>query len=167
MVRPKHFGFNTQTAGTNRFQQAATQDRVVSHEVAQRALREFDAFAAALAAEGVGVCVVADSDAPPKPDAVFPNNWVSFHADGTVVLYPMYAENRRTERRTEVVDAVVRGNRIQGAPHPRSHRPREIGAIPGRHWQPGAGPYDTRGLRLPFAAHRPGCGAGMGARDGL
>ena len=108
MVRPKHFGFNSQTAGTNRFQQAGTEDRVVSHEVAQRALREFDAFAAALAAEGVGVCVVADSDAPPKPDAVFPNNWVSFHADGTVVLYPMYAENRRTERRTEVVDAVVR-----------------------------------------------------------
>jgi hypothetical protein len=108
MVRPKHFGFNAQTAGTNRFQQAGTQDRVVSHEVAQRALREFDAFAAALTAEGVGVCVVADSDAPPKPDAVFPNNWVSFHADGTVVLYPMYAENRRTERRTEVIDTVVR-----------------------------------------------------------
>jgi hypothetical protein len=108
MVRPKHFGFNAQTAGTNRFQQAGTQDRVVSHEVAQRALREFDAFAAALAAEGVGVCVAADSDAPPKPDAVFPNNWVSFHADGTVVLYPMYAENRRMERRTEVVDAVAR-----------------------------------------------------------
>jgi len=108
MVRPKHFGFNAQTAGTNRFQQAGTLDRGVSSEVAQRALREFDAFAAALTAEGVGVCVVADSDSPPKPDAVFPNNWVSFHADGTVVLYPMYAENRRAERRTEVVDAVVR-----------------------------------------------------------
>ena len=108
MVRPKHFGFNAQTAGTNRFQQAGTLDRGVSSEVAQRALREFDAFAAALTAEGVGVCVVADSDSPPKPDAVFPNNWVSFHADGTVVLYPMYAENRRAERRTEIVDAVVR-----------------------------------------------------------
>ena len=107
MVRPKHFGFNAQTAGTNRFQQPGTQDRGVSNEVAQRALREFDAFAAALSAEGVGVCVVADADSPPRPDAVFPNNWVSFHADGTVVLYPMYAENRRAERRTEVVDAVV------------------------------------------------------------
>jgi len=107
MVRPKHFGYNAQTAGTNRFQQPGTQDRGVSTEVAQKALREFDAFAAALAAEGVGVCVVADSD-PPKPDAVFPNNWVSFHADGTVVLYPMYAENRRAERRNEIVDAVVR-----------------------------------------------------------
>jgi len=108
MVRPKHFGFNAQTAGTNRFQQPGSQDRGAANEVAQRALREFDAFAAALAAEGVGVCVVADSDAPPKPDAVFPNNWVSFHADGTVVLYPMHAVNRRAERRTEVVDAVVR-----------------------------------------------------------
>ena len=108
MVRPKHFGFNAQTAGTNRFQQPGSPDRRVPSEVSQRALREFDAFAAALDAEGVGVCVVPDSDAPPKPDAVFPNNWVSFHADGTVVLYPMYAENRRAERRTEVVDAVVR-----------------------------------------------------------
>jgi len=107
MVRPRHFGFNAQTAGTNRFQQPGSPDRRVPGEVAQRALREFDAFAAALAAEGVGVCVVPDSDSPPKPDAVFPNNWVSFHADGTVVLYPMYAENRRIERRTEVVDAVV------------------------------------------------------------
>lgn len=106
MVRPRHFGFNAQTAGTNRFQHLDS--RAVSSEIAQRALREFDAFAAALAAEGVGVCVVPDSDSPPKPDAVFPNNWVSFHADGTVVLYPMYAENRRAERRTEVVDAVVR-----------------------------------------------------------
>src|SRR4029079_17088796 len=108
MVRPKHFGFNSQTAGTNRFQQAGTQDRGVSNEVAQRALREFDAFAAALSAEGVGVCVVADSDSPPKPDAVFPNNWVSFHTDGTVVLYPMFGENRRIERRPEVVERVVR-----------------------------------------------------------
>jgi hypothetical protein len=108
MVRPKHFGYNVQTAGTNRFQQPGTQDHRVVSEIAQRALREFDAFAAALAAEGVGVCVVPDSDVPPKPDAVFPNNWVSFHADGTVVLYPMYAENRRAERRQEVVDAVVR-----------------------------------------------------------
>src|SRR6186713_2499343 len=107
MVRPRHFGFNAQTAGTNRFQQAGTLDRGVSSEVAQRALREFDAFAAALTAEGVGVCVVADSDSPPKPDAVFPNNWVSFHADGTVVLYPMHAENRRIERRRDVVDAAA------------------------------------------------------------
>jgi len=111
MVRPRHFGYNAQTAGTNRFQMpglAGPGAEGGGSEVSQRALLEFDAFAAALAAEGVTVCVVPDSDAPPKPDAVFPNNWVSFHADGTVVLYPMHAENRRIERRTEVVDAVVR-----------------------------------------------------------
>jgi len=106
MVRPKHFGYNAQTAGTNRFQNP--EGRAGTTEVAQQALREFDAFAAALAAEGVRVCVVPDSDSPRKPDAVFPNNWVSFHADGTVVLYPMHAENRRAERRPEIIDAVVR-----------------------------------------------------------
>jgi hypothetical protein len=103
MVRPRHFGYNAQTAGTNRFQHAGG-----SADIAQRALREFDAFAAALVAEGVTVCVAPDTDSPAKPDAVFPNNWVSFHADGTVVLYPMFAENRRAERRREVIDAVVR-----------------------------------------------------------
>jgi hypothetical protein len=102
MVRPKHFGYNAQTAVTNRFQTPANAD------VAQRAILEFDAFVAALRGEGITVCVAEDSDNPRNPDAVFPNNWVSFHADGTVVLYPMQTENRRTERRQEVIDAVVR-----------------------------------------------------------
>jgi hypothetical protein len=113
MVRPKHFGYNAQTAGTNRFQQLGPDGRGVAAEVAQHALQEFDAFAAALAAEGVKVCVAPDSDSPRKPDAVFPNNWVSFHADGTVVLYPMHAENRRAERRSEIIDAVVRDTGFQ------------------------------------------------------
>jgi len=103
MVRPRHFAFNAETAVTNRFQKAGGSD----HTAAQ-ARAEFDAFAAALAGEGVTVCVAQDSDDPPKPDAVFPNNWVSFHADGTVVLYPMQAANRRAERRREVIDCVVR-----------------------------------------------------------
>ncbi len=103
MVRPRHFGFNAQTAVTNRFQTSGG-----ASDVPQRALREFDAFAAALTGEGVTVCVAEDSDHPRKPDAVFPNNWVSFHRDGTVVLYPMHAENRRAERRQEVIDTVVR-----------------------------------------------------------
>jgi hypothetical protein len=107
MVRPEQFGYNAQTAGTNRFQRPGAEGGR-GLDVVQLALREFDAFAAALAAEGVRVCVVPDSAAPPKPDAVFPNNWVSFHEDGTVVLYPMRAENRRIERRQEVVDAVAR-----------------------------------------------------------
>jgi hypothetical protein len=104
MVRPKSFGFNEETAASNRFQQPGG-----SPDVAARALAEFDAFAAALASEGVRVCVAEDSLAPRKPDAVFPNNWVSFHADGTVVLYPMQAGNRRSERRPEIIDAVVAG----------------------------------------------------------
>jgi hypothetical protein len=103
MVRPRHFGYNAQTAVTNRFQTPAT-----ASDVSQRALREFDAFAAALRGEGVTVCIAEDSDQPRKPDAVFPNNWVSFHRDGTVVLYPMHAENRRIERRPEVIDVVVK-----------------------------------------------------------
>ena len=103
MVRPKHFGFNAETAETNRFQRAGA-----AADVGIQARLEFDAFAAALAAEGVTVCVVEDSDEPRKPDAVFPNNWVSFHADGTVVLYPMQAASRRAERRAAVIEQVSR-----------------------------------------------------------
>lgn len=103
MVRPRHFGFNAETALSNRFQQPGGSDHT-----AVQAQVEFDAFAAALAGEGVTVCVAQDSDEPHKPDAVFPNNWVSFHADGTVVLYPMQSANRRAERRPEIIDSVVR-----------------------------------------------------------
>jgi hypothetical protein len=103
MVRPRHFGFNAETAQTNRFQQPGS-----SETTAAQAMAEFDAFAHALAAEGVKVCVAEDSDEPRKPDAVFPNNWVSFHPDGTVVIYPMQAASRRLERRAEVIEAVVR-----------------------------------------------------------
>jgi hypothetical protein len=103
MVRPRNFGFNAETALTNAFQQAGG-----SEGVAALALAEFDAFAAALAGEGVTVCVAEDSDEPRKPDAVFPNNWVSFHTDGTVVLYPMQAVSRRAERRAAIIEAVER-----------------------------------------------------------
>lgn len=103
MVRPRHFGFNAETAPSNRFQRPGG-----SELTAAQALAEFDAFAAALAGEGVTVSVAPDSDEPRKPDAVFPNNWVSFHPDGTLVLYPMQAVNRRAERRREVIDCVVR-----------------------------------------------------------
>ena len=103
MVRPRHFGFNAETAPSNRFQRPGG-----SEHTAAQAQAEFDAFAAALAGEGVTVSVVQDSDEPRKPDAVFPNNWVSFHPDGTLVLYPMQAANRRAERRQEVIDGVVR-----------------------------------------------------------
>jgi len=102
MVRPAAFGYNRETAASNAFQQAGAADD------AAKARAEFDAFARALAGEGVTVCVAEDTPTPAKPDAVFPNNWVSFHADGTLVLYPMEARSRRLERRQEVIDQVVK-----------------------------------------------------------
>ncbi len=103
MVRPASFGYNPETAATNKFQQQPA-DAAGEGAVARR---EFEGLAGALTGEGVRVCVAEDTIDPAKPDAVFPNNWVSFHEDGTVVLYPMQAENRRHERRGEVVDEVA------------------------------------------------------------
>ncbi len=105
LVRPAAFGFNAETAATNRLQRAGTWPHA---QVQQQALAEFDAMVAALRSEGVQVCVVDDTPMPPTPDAVFPNTWVSWHADGTVVLYPMQAANRRAERRDEIVTTVAR-----------------------------------------------------------
>lgn len=102
MVRPAAFGFNAETAASNRFQSGDTADAAAD---ATTALREFDAMVAQLRDAGVRVLVVEDRPFPAKPDAVFPNNWVSFHADGTVVLYPMQSPSRRLERRNDVVEA--------------------------------------------------------------
>src|SRR6516225_7131899 len=104
MVRPKAFGFNPETALTNTFQHPQG-DEIPDPAVVARA--EFEQLAGALLSEGVEVCVVDDSVHPAKPDAVFPNNWVSFHQDGTVVLYPMQSASRRPERRQEILDAVA------------------------------------------------------------
>jgi len=104
MIRPARFAANVETAGSNRFQTAVRADR----DVAQRAAREFDALAVALAASGVRVHAFAGSRDAPLPDEVFPNNWVSFHADGTAVLYPMLAPSRRRERRPELLDELRR-----------------------------------------------------------
>ena len=96
MVRPANFGFNEQTAASNAFQ---TNDGSLSaHEIQRKAVDEFDQFAAALRQKGVDVIVMNDPEKPEKPDAVFPNNWVTFHDDGTLVLYPMFASLRRLER---------------------------------------------------------------------
>lgn len=101
MVRPARFGFNAQTALSNRFQRDDSARGDPNH-----ALLELASFASALGEAGVRTCVVDDSPDPEKPDAVFPNNWVSFHGDGTIVLYPMQAANRRLERRPEVLARV-------------------------------------------------------------
>jgi len=103
MIRPVRFGYNAQTAVNNAFQvQDANQEMVQ-----QKAVEEFDAFVNKLREAGVDVTVVQDSAEPHTPDSIFPNNWVSFHADGTVMLYPMYAYNRRLERKPAVLEAIA------------------------------------------------------------
>lgn len=103
MIRPARFGYNAQTAANNAFQRRAQED---DDAVADRAVVEFDAFVAQLRQHGVDVMVVQDGEEPHTPDSIFPNNWVSFHADGTLVLYPMFAENRRLERKAGVLAAI-------------------------------------------------------------
>ena len=103
MVRPAHFGANPETADSNRFQQANARPGDV-----QAALREFDGLVESLRTAGVEVLVADDTSEPAKPDACFPNNWVSFHADGSVVLYPMLAPTRRAERREAPVEQLRR-----------------------------------------------------------
>jgi hypothetical protein len=102
MVRPAHFGGNDETAGSNFFQRP---DAHIA-DAAPRAQREFDALALALADAGVRVHQFAGQRASALPDEVFPNNWLSLHADGTAVLYPMLAANRRRERRPEFLVAL-------------------------------------------------------------
>jgi len=104
MVRPSRFQFNAETAVSNAFQKQL--QGLTETEIYARARAEFDGFVAKLRAHGVNVCVVEDTPNPPKPDAVFPNNWVTFHADGKVFLYPMCTPNRRLERRMDIIDTV-------------------------------------------------------------
>ncbi|WP_335319954.1 citrulline utilization hydrolase CtlX [Pedobacter terrae] len=99
MIRPVDFKFNEQTAANNKFQVASeTQD------VQEQALKEFDGFVELLRQNDVDVTVVDDTLQPETPDSIFPNNWVSFHEDGSVYLYPMFSENRRLERRKEILE---------------------------------------------------------------
>lgn len=103
MVRPAAFGFNPQTAASNAFQ---SNQKDSSGEIAKKALKEFDQMVDTLRAHDIDVIVIEDTSTPQKPDAVFPNNWISFHGDGTVVLYPMMAENRRLERSNPVLESI-------------------------------------------------------------
>jgi hypothetical protein len=99
MIRPVDFKFNEQTAGNNKFQQASAQQK----NVQAQALKEFDDFVGMLRANQVEVTVIDDTHNPETPDSIFPNNWVSFHDDGQVFLYPMFSENRRLERRNDII----------------------------------------------------------------
>jgi hypothetical protein len=105
MIRPVAFAMNEETALDNHYQD---QDSDISRPDAQQAaLLEFDGFVEKLEAAGVNVTVIEDTPEPFTPDSIFPNNWVSFHETGMVVLYPMYAENRRTERREDILQTLT------------------------------------------------------------
>lgn len=108
MIRPRRFYPNPETAADNAFQGAAEN----SDELSLRAQKEFDDAVRSLGASGVTVHVFEDNADPQKPDAIFPNNWLSTHEDGRVVLYPMYSPARRSERRHEIIDALEKNYRI-------------------------------------------------------
>ncbi len=101
MIRPVNFQFNEETAINNAFQQVNN-----DKEVQQKAQVEFDAFVEVLTSAGIDVTVIDDTPTPVTPDSIFPNNWISFHNGDTIVLYPMYAVNRRAERKQHVLDAL-------------------------------------------------------------
>lgn len=104
MIRPANFGFNEETAANNSFQ---TRAKVLTPEqVKARAQKEFDEMVEKLRSKGINVIVVEDTEDPIKPDAVFPNNWITFHEDGTIMTYPMYSAKRRLERRDDIIDQI-------------------------------------------------------------
>ena len=101
MIRPVNFAFNAETAANNAFQVKNDEANVQG-----KALNEFDEFVLLLRNNDVDVTVVEDTREPSTPDSIFPNNWISFHSDGTILLYPMYAPNRRTERKEHVLKTI-------------------------------------------------------------
>lgn len=98
LIRPVNFGFNAETAVNNSFQVNSTGN------VQQKALIEFDGLVSLLAENKVSLTVIADTEIPHTPDSIFPNNWISFHEDGTVIIYPMFAANRRLEKKPHILD---------------------------------------------------------------
>jgi hypothetical protein len=110
MIEPIAFGFNEETAQNNYFQKSDNSDAT---NVQENALREFRNMVAKLELAGINVIVVKDTLDPATPDSIFPNNWISFHENGNVVLYPMYAKNRRLERRSDILDVLTnKGHKI-------------------------------------------------------
>ena len=105
MIKPVGFRYNEQTAVNNYYQKVLA--NLTAEQTQENALIEFNAFVDKLRNVGVNVVVVEDTEYPDTPDSIFPNNWVSFHENGIVGLYPMYAENRRDERREDIFDTLV------------------------------------------------------------
>jgi len=102
MIRPVKFRMNEQTAVNNYYQKVI--DGLSSDDVQEKALNEFDTFVTKLRDNGVTVLTIDDTVDPDTPDSIFPNNWISLHNDGRVGLYPMFAENRRLERREDIIE---------------------------------------------------------------
>lgn len=101
MIEPVAFGYNAETARNNYFQVEQK-----GNDIQQKALVEFQNFVDNLKSHGINVISIKDTLEPHSPDSIFPNNWVSFHADGTVNLFPMFAENRRVERRQDIIEQI-------------------------------------------------------------
>ena len=104
MIRPINFRMNEQTAVNNYYQKVI--DNLLPETVNAKAQQEFDGYVEKLRAIGVNVVVVSDTDVADTPDSIFPNNWISFHENGNVGLYPMFAENRRLERREDILNTL-------------------------------------------------------------
>ncbi|MES2795567.1 MAG: arginine deiminase-related protein [Bacteroidota bacterium] len=105
MIRPVNFGFNEETAHSNAFQDK--EFGIKNKENAQKiAVKEFDEFVEKLRNEGIKVLIIEDTLEPATPDSIFPNNWISFHENGTIVTYPMEAHNRRLERREDIIQTI-------------------------------------------------------------
>ncbi len=105
MMEPVAFRYNEQTSVNNYYQQVL--DGLSPDQTQKKALSEFNTFVDVLREKGINVIVVKDTLNPDTPDSIFPNNWVSFHESGNIALYPMYADNRRDERREDILDVLV------------------------------------------------------------
>ena len=119
MIRPASFGFNHETAGNNAFQDSDGAEAV--EVIRNKAIIEFDAFVVKLRKAGIKVIVIQDDDNIIKPDAIFPNNWISFHQDGSVITYPMLAANRRLERQEDYIYQISHTHRVLHRHHLESY----------------------------------------------
>ena len=139
MIRPVNFSFNAETAVNNAFQSAVSDDGTQ-----QKALVEFEGFVNILRDNGVDVTVISDTPEPYTPDSIFPNNWISFHEGGIICLYPMYAENRRLERKPAVVQQLEKKFRIDATVDLSSYEKENL------FWKEREAWYWTGKIRLPM-----------------
>jgi len=105
MIRPVNFNFNEETASNNYYQKVI--EDLTPKKAQEQALKEFDVFVEKLKSHGINIIVIEDTPEPYTPDSVFPNNWISFHEDGLVGLYPMFAVSRRGERRPDILNQLA------------------------------------------------------------